>query len=39
MQNKKTIIVCSKNKAKNDAVNAVMGEYLDNFEIISFISS
>ena len=35
MQNKKLIIVCSKNKAKNNAVNAVMGEYFDGFEIKS----
>ena len=35
MQNKKIIVVCSKNKAKNDAVNIVMGEYFDDFEIKS----
>ena len=31
MQNKKIIIVCSKNKAKNDVVNAVMGEYFEKY--------
>ena len=36
MQNrKKSIIVCSKNKAKNDAVVEVMKHYFDNFEIES----
>ena len=34
MQNKK-IIVCSRNKTKNDAVNAVVREYFNNFEIKS----
>lgn len=33
--NNKKIIVCSKNKAKNDAVNAVVKEYFSNFEIKS----
>lgn len=35
MQNKKLIIVCSKNKAKNEAVRAVMIEYFKKFEIKS----
>ncbi len=34
MQNMK-IIVCSRNKAKNDAVNTVVREYFNNFEIKS----
>ena len=36
MQNKNNlIIVCSKNKAKNDAVTSVMKQYFRNFEIKS----
>ena len=32
---KKVIVVCSKNKAKNDAVKNVMKQFFDEFEIIS----
>ena len=32
---KKLIIVCSKNKAKNDAVKNVMNQYFEDFEIVS----
>ncbi|MBR6504267.1 MAG: DUF84 family protein [Clostridia bacterium] len=35
MKNKKLIIICSKNKAKNDAVISVMKEYFYEFESIS----
>lgn len=35
MQNKEKIIVCSKNKAKNDAVRAVVKEYFKNPQIES----
>lgn len=35
MLNKNLIIVCSKNKAKNEAVNNVMKQYLKEFEIKS----
>ena len=31
----KKIIVCSKNKAKNDAVKNVMNQYFEDFEIVS----
>jgi len=33
--NKKLIVICSKNKAKNDAVKSVMRKYFYNFETIS----
>lgn len=33
--NKKLIVICSKNKAKNDAVISVMNQYFHNYESIS----
>ena len=33
--NKELIIVCSKNKAKNSAVESVIKDYIQEFEIIS----
>lgn len=35
MQNKKRIIICSKNLAKNNAVKNVMKDFFEEFEIIS----
>ena len=35
MENKKKIIVCSKNKAKNAAVENVIKDYIENYEIVS----